>query len=740
MKIQYKGGVWKNTEDEILKAAVMKYGKNQWPRIASLLVRKSAKQCKARWYEWLDPSIKKTEWTREEEAKLLHLAKVMPTAWRTIAPMIGRTAAQCIEHYEKLIDAAARQQPSAEEAGPSGPGAVSALRDNNHLSESVPETQPARPDPVDMDEDELEMLSEARARLANTKGKKAKRKSREKHLEAAKRVARIQKMRELKAAGVSLKKPRKNRKVTDYATEIPFMRTPAAGFYDTHEEEERTEAIGGQKHQIGQLLSKFQGKNAEEKERELRERDRQKRKKQESDDPIAAVLQSNFDNARAVPRSPPLKPAKFQLPPPTLTDVQLVKLAKSGALPSQQSRLRRTSHSQSEAGKTALASSDLFGAASVQGTTANSSIHNQGDSVAESWATQRDRQVRAIMMVRNAQTPLHGGETSVSGLELDGRVTPSISRMQTPSVYAAKQWSDATKAAAAAAKRKKERRRRLSDIVRDGLLTLPEPENEYQFDFGAMENDNDDDEGDKSTGTDGMDLRELDDAEEELKRREQEERERVPQLCQRLLSQAAKAQVELPQKFVPVQRRVIDTGSVHFLVERDQAVKRIQREFEKGWMKAYEALNELESLVASDGSDDERLLREAAVLLEAEVKAKDSEAMIAALEKELNKECGMKEQAGNLSTRDEDYNDVEAVFQKEGQRRRVSSMEKGASDVNVAVNNLPCVKEYELDRLWGKVDNHYGGKRITDEARRATDEQSVLELIGRLKSGADSKR
>lgn len=98
--------MWKNTEDEILKAAVMKYGKNQWARISSLLVRKSAKQCKARWYEWLDPSIKKTEWSREEEEKLLHLAKLMPTQWRTIAPIVGRTAAQCLEHYEKLLDAA----------------------------------------------------------------------------------------------------------------------------------------------------------------------------------------------------------------------------------------------------------------------------------------------------------------------------------------------------------------------------------------------------------------------------------------------------------------------------------------------------------------------------------------------------------------------------------------------------------------------------------------------------------
>ena len=120
----------------------MKYGKNQWARIASLLHKKSAKQCKARWYEWLDPSIKKvhdvykgggargqaythtlslslsplssslsrlflllsqTEWSREEEEKLLHLAKLMPCQWRTIAPIVGRTPAQCLEHYEYLL-------------------------------------------------------------------------------------------------------------------------------------------------------------------------------------------------------------------------------------------------------------------------------------------------------------------------------------------------------------------------------------------------------------------------------------------------------------------------------------------------------------------------------------------------------------------------------------------------------------------------------------------------------------
>eukprot|EP00897_Mesotaenium_endlicherianum_P004400 jgi/Mesen1/3989/ME000210S03228 len=226
MRIMIKGGVWKNTEDEILKAAVMKYGKNQWARISSLLVRKSAKQCKARWYEWLDPSIKKIEWTREEDEKLLHLAKLMPTQWRTIAPIVGRTPAQCLERYEKLLDQACFKDENYE-AGDDPrrlrPGEI----DPN------PESKPARPDPVDMDEDEKEMLSEARARLANTRGKKAKRKAREKQLEEARRLASLQKRRELKAAGLDQAYRKRKQRGIDYNAEIPFEKKPPPGFYET---------------------------------------------------------------------------------------------------------------------------------------------------------------------------------------------------------------------------------------------------------------------------------------------------------------------------------------------------------------------------------------------------------------------------------------------------------------------------------------------------------------------------
>ncbi|KAG2132562.1 pre-mRNA splicing factor component-domain-containing protein [Suillus cothurnatus] len=259
-----------NTEDEVLKAAIAKYGKNQWARISSLLVRKTPKQCKARWYEWLDPSIKKTEWSKTEDEKLMHLAKIMPTQWRTIAPAVGRTATQCLERYQKLLDEAeAKENEELGLTGPAGETAPSA-DDIRRLRpgeiDPDPETKPARPDPIDMDEDEKEMLSEARARLANTQGKKAKRKARERQLEEARRLAVLQKKRELKAAGIIMRHKTKN-KGMDYNADIPFEKKPAAGFYDTSEEQARITSAP-----VGQSLRRLENKRKPDEEEAERRR------------------------------------------------------------------------------------------------------------------------------------------------------------------------------------------------------------------------------------------------------------------------------------------------------------------------------------------------------------------------------------------------------------------------------------------------------------------------------------
>ena len=64
-----------------------------------------------------------------------------------------------------------------------------------------------------------------RARLANTRGKKAKRKARERQMEDSRRLSTLQKRRELKAAGIESKLGgMKKRKYIDYAREIPFQK------------------------------------------------------------------------------------------------------------------------------------------------------------------------------------------------------------------------------------------------------------------------------------------------------------------------------------------------------------------------------------------------------------------------------------------------------------------------------------------------------------------------------------
>ncbi|PWZ00003.1 hypothetical protein BCV70DRAFT_103917 [Testicularia cyperi] len=330
VRVIIKGGVWKNTEDEILKAAISKYGLNQWARISSLLVRKTPKQCKARWYEWLDPSIKKTEWSKEEDEKLLHLAKLMPTQWRTIAPIVGRTANQCLERYQRLLDEAEAQDNQAGSSslaltgtGEAVPSADQVRRLRPGEIDPDPETKPARPDPIDMDEDEKEMLSEARARLANTQGKKAKRKARERALEEARRLATLQKRRELKAAGIVMRqKPKKDG--MDYNADIPFEKKPALGFYDTS-----AEASKSYQAPVGKTLKALESRGADENEHQKRKRQREAEEKTKQAKQTASIR--NEEQIRKLKEAEQIsKRRKLNLPDAQVGQAELDEIVKLG--------------------------------------------------------------------------------------------------------------------------------------------------------------------------------------------------------------------------------------------------------------------------------------------------------------------------------------------------------------------------------------------------------------------------
>lgn len=289
-----------------------------------------------------------TEWSREEEEKLLHLAKIMPTQWRTIAPLVGRTAAQCLEHYEKLLYV---QQSGGllTVAGQPSPSLIASVKHGIlmfsfwHCSDAAagkdaesmddarklrpgeidpsPETKPALPDPVDMEEDEKEMLQEARARLANTRGKKAKRKAREKQLEEARRLAMLQKRRELKAAGLDVSHLKFRVRGVDYNKEIPFQRKAPAGFHDASEEQNRT----AKKTEFKSLSLKQLdgGTSRREQEEKLREQDIKKKKEKEKKVPTAiSDMDKPFDAKKAGRRG------KLVLPEPQVSEQELHQLAK----------------------------------------------------------------------------------------------------------------------------------------------------------------------------------------------------------------------------------------------------------------------------------------------------------------------------------------------------------------------------------------------------------------------------
>ncbi|KAK4189312.1 putative Pre-mRNA-splicing factor [Podospora australis] len=339
-----KGGVWTNIEDEILKASVSKYGLNQWARVSSLLARKTPKQCKARWNEWLDPSIKKIEWSKEEDEKLLHLAKLMPTQWRTIAPIVGRTANQCLERYQKLLDEAEQREASSLGlAGPDGgeahaPTADDVRRLRPGEVDPDPETKPARPDTIDLDEDEKEMLSEARARLANTQGKKAKRKARERQQEESRRLATLQKRRELKTAGINIKVTTRKPGQMDYNADIPFEKKAVPGFYDTTEEIARNEYqrahFDPKKQQVG---NKRKGDEDEE--------GGKKRRKNDKDAPSqsmqAALKAGQMQKIREAEQSQKRK--ALVLPAPQVSEGELEEIVKMGMLGERASQMARES-------------------------------------------------------------------------------------------------------------------------------------------------------------------------------------------------------------------------------------------------------------------------------------------------------------------------------------------------------------------------------------------------------------
>ncbi|CAI0558867.1 unnamed protein product [Linum tenue] len=92
-KMGLNRGPWTPEEDQILISYIRKHGHSNWralPKLAGLL--RCGKSCRLRWINYLNPDIKRGNFTREEEDAIINLHESLGNRWSAIAAKLpGRT-------------------------------------------------------------------------------------------------------------------------------------------------------------------------------------------------------------------------------------------------------------------------------------------------------------------------------------------------------------------------------------------------------------------------------------------------------------------------------------------------------------------------------------------------------------------------------------------------------------------------------------------------------------------------